>query len=79
MEALADSFLLASGKLQTICYKADIEAALRTSNFGGFQLLGLSDFTGQGTALVGTLDAFGRRKDMLLPRSIGDSATAWCR
>ncbi|NOR34020.1 MAG: beta-galactosidase, partial [Bacteroidales bacterium] len=27
---LADSFLLASGKLQALCYKADIEAALRT-------------------------------------------------
>lgn len=58
MEQLADSFLLASGKLQALCYKADIEAALRTRNFGGFQLLGLSDFPGQGTALVGVLDAF---------------------
>ena len=58
MEHLADSFLLASGKLQVLCYKADIEAALRTRNFGGFQLLGLSDFPGQGTALVGVLDAF---------------------
>ena len=52
---LADSFLLASGKLQTLCYKADIEAALRTPKFGGFQLLGLNDFPGQGTALVGPL------------------------
>jgi hypothetical protein len=33
---LADSFFLASGKLQTLCYKADIEAALRTKGFGGF-------------------------------------------
>lgn len=41
-----------------MCYKADIEAALRTPDFGGFQLLGLNDFPGQGTALVGTLDAF---------------------
>ncbi len=59
---LADSFLLASGKLQTLCYKADIEAALRTPNFGGFQLLGLNDFSGQGTALVGPLDAFWEEK-----------------
>ncbi|WP_423127913.1 sugar-binding domain-containing protein [Gaoshiqia sp. Z1-71] len=58
MEQLADSFLLASGKLQALCYKADIEAALRTKNFGGFQLLDLHDFPGQGTALVGVLDAF---------------------
>lgn len=55
---LADSFLLASGKLQTICYKADIEAALRTKGQAGFQLLDLHDFPGQGTALVGVLDPF---------------------
>jgi hypothetical protein len=44
MAHLADSFLLASGKLQALCYKADIEAALRTKQFGGFQLLDLHDF-----------------------------------
>ncbi|MFV0553155.1 MAG: sugar-binding domain-containing protein [Mangrovibacterium sp.] len=58
MGHLADSFLLASGKLQALCYKADIEAALRTKGFAGFQLLDLHDFPGQGTALVGVLDAF---------------------
>jgi hypothetical protein len=56
--SLADSFLMASGKLQVLCYKADIEAALRTPGFGGFQLLDLHDFPGQGTALVGVLDPF---------------------
>jgi hypothetical protein len=58
MGHLADSFLLASGKLQVLCYKADIEAALRTPRFGGFQLLDLHDFPGQGTALVGVLNPF---------------------
>jgi hypothetical protein len=58
MGSLADSFLLASGKLQALCYKADIEAALRTPGFGGFQLLDLHDFPGQGTALVGVLNPF---------------------
>ncbi|WP_197901628.1 sugar-binding domain-containing protein [Rhodocytophaga rosea] len=58
MASLADSFLLASGKLQALCYKADIEAALRTPGFGGFQLLDLHDFPGQGTALVGVLNPF---------------------
>ncbi len=62
MANLADSFLLASGKLQVLCYKADIEAALRTPGFGGFQLLGLHDFPGQGTALVGVLNAFWEEK-----------------
>jgi hypothetical protein len=62
MGHLADSFLLASGKLQTLCYKADIEAALRTPGFGGFQLLDLHDFPGQGTALVGILNPFWESK-----------------
>lgn len=64
---LADSFLLASGKLQTLCYKADIEATLRTKDYGGFQLLGLYDFPGQGTALVGVLDVFGDEKGYVSP------------
>jgi hypothetical protein len=67
LKELADSFLLASGKLQTLCYKADIEAVLRTKNMGGFQLLGLNDFPGQGTALVGTLDVFWDEKGYVTP------------
>lgn len=55
---MSEKFLYASGKLQTLCYKADIEACLRTPGLGGFQLLDLHDFPGQGTALVGVLDAF---------------------
>jgi len=67
MGQLADSFLLASGKLQALCYKADIEAALRTKDFSGFQLLDLHDFPGQGTALVGVLDAFWGEKGYISP------------
>ncbi len=67
MEHLADSFLLASGKLQALCYKADIEAALRTKDFAGFQLLDLHDFPGQGTALVGVLDPFWEEKGYISP------------
>ena len=58
MGDLAEEFLFASGRLQTLCYKADIEAAFRTPGFAGFQLLDLHDFPGQGTALVGVVDAF---------------------
>jgi hypothetical protein len=54
----AHAFLMASGKLQSLLYKEDIESALRTPGFGGFQLLDLHDFPGQGTALVGVLDPF---------------------
>ncbi|MFZ5430440.1 MAG: glycoside hydrolase family 2 protein [Bacteroidota bacterium] len=67
MAHLADSFLQASGKLQALCYKADIEAALRTKPFGGFQLLDLHDFPGQGTALVGILDPFWEEKGYITP------------
>jgi hypothetical protein len=67
MEQYADSFLLASGKLQALCYKADIEAALRTNGFGGFQLLDLHDFPGQGTALVGVLNPFWNEKGYISP------------
>jgi hypothetical protein len=67
MGHLADSFLLASGKLQALCYKADIEAALRTPGFAGFQLLDLHDFPGQGTALVGVLDPFWEEKGYITP------------
>ena len=54
----AKGFLYASGKLQELCYKEEIESALRTPGMAGFELLGLTDFPGQGTALVGVLDAF---------------------
>ncbi len=63
----ARDFLMASGKLQTLCYKEDIESALRTPNFGGFQLLDLHDFPGQGTALVGVLDPFWDSKPYVSP------------
>jgi len=63
----AEAFLHASGRLQTLCYKADIEAALRTPGFAGFQLLGLHDFPGQGTALVGALDVFWESKGYTTP------------
>ena len=54
----AEDFLKASGALSALCYREEIEMALRTPNFGGFQLLDLKDYPGQGTALVGILDVF---------------------
>lgn len=59
---LAREFLYASGKLQALCYKEDIESALRTPQMAGFQLLDLHDFPGQGTALVGVLSPFWESK-----------------
>lgn len=65
---LARDFLFASGKLQSLCYKEDIESALRTPGMGGFHLLGLHDFPGQGTALVGVLDPFWEQKGYITPQ-----------
>ncbi|HVV72675.1 MAG TPA: glycoside hydrolase family 2 TIM barrel-domain containing protein, partial [Verrucomicrobiae bacterium] len=65
---LAHQFLLASGKLQALCYKEEIESALRTPGMGGFELLDLHDFPGQGTALVGVLDPFWESKGYITPK-----------
>ncbi|MDO4163238.1 MAG: beta-glucuronidase [Bacteroides sp.] len=51
-------FMMASGKLQALCYKYEIEKTMRTPDYAGFQLLALNDYSGQGTALVGVLDVF---------------------
>ncbi len=67
MLSQAHDFLMASGKLQALLYKEDIESALRTPGFGGFQLLDLHDFPGQGTALVGVLDPFWDSKPYITP------------
>lgn len=61
----ADDYLQASGKLAAILYKEEIERALKTSGISGFQLLDLHDFPGQGTALVGLLDAFWDSKGII--------------
>ncbi|NLV40911.1 MAG: hypothetical protein GXY15_06750 [Candidatus Hydrogenedentes bacterium] len=58
MPDLAVPFSRASGRLQLLMYKADMEAVLRTPGAGGYQLLALHDFPGQGSALEGFLDAF---------------------
>jgi len=63
----AENFLMASGKLQALLYKEEIESALRTPDFGGFQLLDIHDFPGQGTALVGILDPFWDSKGYIEP------------
>ena len=48
----AHDFMMASGKLQALCYKHEIEKTLRTPDYAGFQLLGLNDFPGQGNAII---------------------------
>lgn len=67
MRGQEGEFLMASGKFQTLLYKEEIEAYLRTRGIGGYQLLGLNDFPGQGTALVGVVDVFWDSKPYVKP------------
>jgi hypothetical protein len=62
---LAPAFTLASGKFSANLYKEEIERALKTKGLSGFELLDLHDFPGQGTALVGILDAFWDSKGLV--------------
>lgn len=61
----AKDYLEASGNLAAILYKEEIERALKTPGNSGFQLLDLHDFPGQGTALVGLLNAFWESKGII--------------
>lgn len=58
----ADDYLMATGRLAALLYKEEIERAMKTPGISGFQLLDLHDFPGQGTALVGLLNAFWESK-----------------
>lgn len=67
-------FVKASGKLAVLLYREEIERSLRTADYGGFQLLDMHDFPGQGTALVGWLDAFWDSKGLVEPQEFRN----WC-
>ncbi len=67
MLSQAEDFFRCSGLLSAACYKEELEAAMRSEYVAGFQLLDLQDFSGQGTALVGMLDAFMDNKGLISP------------
>lgn len=73
MLAQADEFFRATGAHTVLQYKEVNESLLRTPNSGGFQLLGLSDFPGQGCAFVGILDAFWESKGLVSPEKYRES------
>ncbi len=47
----------ATGELSLLAYREEVESVLRSEKLSGISLLGLQDFPGQGTALVGMLNA----------------------
>ena len=62
MAGQAEKFLHASGKLQVLAYKYEMERNYRTKDYTGFVLLGLNDYSGQGCALVGPLNVHWKEK-----------------
>lgn len=67
LEHKAKAYFKDSSSLMVQCYKTEIEAALRSNELSGFQLLDIQDFTGQGTAVVGILNAFMESKGIVEP------------
>lgn len=63
----AEDFFKASGKLSALCYKEELETVHRSEKIAGYQILDLQDFSGQGTATVGMLDAFMDSKGLITP------------
>ena len=57
LEDVWERYVEATGELSRICYREEVEAALRTAGLSGISLLGLQDFPGQGTALVGMMNS----------------------
>ncbi len=60
-------FTRASGMLALALYKEEIESALRTPGLGGFELLDIHDYPGQGTSTVGILSSLWESKGLITP------------
>lgn len=67
IEHMDRPFHEASGALQTLLYKANIENLFRTSSCAGFNMLSMTDYSGQGEALIGWLDSFWDTKGIVSP------------
>ena len=62
---------MASGKFQTLLYKEEIEAFMRTPGLGRGSSSWISTISrGKGTALVGVLDAFWGSKGYVEPGGV---------
>lgn len=76
LNGLGDQLLdlgYASGRLSAQLYREDMEMCLRTPGMGGYQLLQLQDFPGQGDALIGMLDIFWDSKGFITPEEFRQS------
>lgn len=67
IDKMDGQFQKASGNINRICYKAEIEATLRTPQSAGYSLLSMVDYPGQGEAFIGWVDPFYQNKNFLTP------------
>lgn len=61
-------FAKASGALQLLLYKTELEAQFRSPSNDGFHLNGILDYPGEGVALIGMLDVMGDSKGIVAPK-----------
>lgn len=61
-------FAKASGALQVLLYKTELEAQFRSPSNDGFHLNGILDYPGEGVALIGMLDVMGDSKGIVTPQ-----------
>lgn len=76
VEHQSAQFQKASGNINRLNYKYDIEALLRTPESAGYSLLDMHDYSGQGAALVGWLDAFYDEKGFLTAEEFSQYGSA---
>ena len=69
-------FAKASGAVQLLQYKTEIEGMLRTPSMSGFHLNGLIDYPGEGVALIGMLDVMGDSKGIVSPEKFRQFCSA---
>ncbi len=67
IESQSAALQQASGAMNRIIYKNEMEAQLRSPGCAGVSWLSLQDFPGQGEALVGWLDTFYESKGLVTP------------
>lgn len=65
MAQQAREFFLNSGRFAVACYREELEMMHRSRYIAGYQLLDLQDYTGQGTSLVGILNALLESKGLI--------------
>lgn len=68
-------FQKASGYINKIMYKAEIEATLRTPESAGYALLSMVDYPGQGEAFIGWVNPFYKNKNFITAKEFREYGT----